>query len=324
MRQYNPVRTDVVRGMATRDDVLVIVGPTAVGKTALALALAPALNGEIISADSRQVYRGMDIGTAKPTPAERARVPHHGLDVVAPDEPFTLVDFLALADVAVRGAHARGRLPMLVGGTGLYIWGFVRGFDVPRVPPQPHLRAALEERARRDGAASLYAELLRRDPAAAHCIDPHNVRRVIRALEVLEVAGRSIAERRSVPPPYRFLILGLDASRVELYRRIDARVDAQMAAGLLDETRALAARYPWSLPSMSGLGYRQLGAYLRGECDLETAVAQIKTQTHRFARQQYTWFRRGDPAIHWLAADDAVVERAYELVRRWRAREGVA
>jgi tRNA dimethylallyltransferase len=305
-------------------DVLVIVGPTAIGKTALSLELAPALDGEIISADSRQVYRGMDIGTAKPTAAERAGIPHHGLDVVWPDEPFNLVDFLTLADGAVRAAHARGRLPIIVGGTGLYIWGFVRGFDVPRVPPQPDLRAALEQRARQHGPESLYAELRQRDPAAAQRIDPRNIRRVIRALEVLVVAGRSIAERRSAPPPYRFLIIGLDAPRDELYRRIDARVDGQMAAGLLEETRWLAERYDWSLPSMSGLGYRQLGAYLRGACGLAEAVAQIKTQTHRFARQQYTWFRPGDPAIRWLAADGRAPERAYELIRDWRARQEVA
>lgn len=307
-----------------RVDVVGVVGPTAVGKTALALELAPALGAEIISADSRQVYCGMDLGTAKPTLPERARVRHHLLDVVAPDEPFTLVDFLSQAHAAVRAARTRGSLPMLVGGTGLYVWAFVRGFDVPRVPPQPELRAALERRAREEGPLALHAELARLDPASARRIDPRNVRRVVRALEVCQLAGRPPSERRRVPPPYRFLILGLDAPRDELYRRIDRRVDGQMAAGLLDETRALAERYAWSLPSMSGLGYRQLGAYLRGECDLGGAVAQIKTQTHRFARQQYTWFRRDDPAIAWLAADGTERRAAREAVMRWREQQEVA
>ncbi|MBI2320567.1 MAG: tRNA (adenosine(37)-N6)-dimethylallyltransferase MiaA, partial [Chloroflexi bacterium] len=174
------------------------------------------------------------------------------------------------------------------------------------------------------GPLALHAELGRLDPASARGIDPRNVRRVVRALEVCHLADRRPSERRRVPPPYRFLILGLDALRDELYRRIDRRVDEQMAAGLLDETRALAERYAWSLPAMSGLGYRQLGAYLRDECDLGSAVAQIKTQTHRFARQQYTWFRRDDLAITWLASDGTERRAAYEAVMRWREQQEVA
>jgi tRNA dimethylallyltransferase len=290
--------------------LIAVVGPTATGKTALALALARSLSGEIVGADSRQIYRYMDIGTAKPTPEEQSLAPHHVVDVVNPDQEFSLAQYLELAVAALDGVWSRGKQPLLVGGSGQYVWALLEGWKVPRLPPQRELRRELEERAARQGAEALHRELARVDPKAAARIDPHNVRRVIRALEVHKATGRPISYwQEKGPPPWQTLILGLTCPRQELYRRIDARVDAMMKAGLVDEVRGLLARgYSPSLPSLSGIGYRQICQYLAGEMDLATAVARIKTATHRLARQQYTWFRLDDRRIRWLEGAGAVAE----------------
>jgi tRNA dimethylallyltransferase len=282
--------------------LIAIVGPTATGKTALAVALARAIGGEIVGADSRQVYRRMDIGTAKPTPEERALVPHHLLDVADPDEPFSLAQYLELATAALEDIWARGRQPLLVGGSGQYVWALLEGWTVPRLPPQRELRRSLEERAAREGAEALHQELVQVDPQAAAGIDPRNVRRVIRALEVYQATGCPISFwQEKAPPSWDALILGLTCPRDELYRRIDVRVDGMIAAGLVDEVRGLLAMdYSRELPSMSGIGYREVGQHLAGELDLPAAVACIKTATHRLARQQATWFRRDDPRIRWV------------------------
>ncbi|MHB1293381.1 MAG: tRNA (adenosine(37)-N6)-dimethylallyltransferase MiaA [Anaerolineae bacterium] len=303
--------------------VLVIVGPTAVGKTALSLHLANTFGGEIISADSRQIYRGMDIGTAKATPEERARVPHHLLDVVEPDEELTLAHFQELAGRAIEDVWGRGKLPLVVGGTGLYVRALTEGWTVPEVPPNPELRARLEERAAREGAQALHNLLATVDPEAAERIDARNVRRVIRALEVHHETGTPIsALQRKEPPDYRLLYLGLTLPREALYARIDRRIDAMMATGLEDEVRRLLGRgYGLELPSMSGLGYRQLAAYMQGEISRDEAVALIKRDTRRFVRQQYNWFRLSDPRMHWFDAekrDDAAIEG---LVRTFLAED---
>lgn len=299
--------------------LLAIVGPTAVGKTALALRLAERFHGAIISADSRLVYRGMDIGTAKPAPAERARVPHYLVDIIDPDEPFGLAQYQELAYQAIAEAHQKGFLPMLVGGTGQYVWAVLEGWSIPRVPPQPALRAELEELARQEGPAALHHRLAELDPAAAERIDPRNVRRVIRALEVCLTAGAPISElQRKNPPPYDTLIIGLQMERPELYARIDARVEQMIADGLVEEVRGLlAAGYPPDLPAFSSVGYRQIIAYLRGETTLEETVARIKRDTRRLVHQQSIWFRADDPRIHWFPAEDyAAVERC---VAEWVA-----
>ena len=311
----------LVRGMeAAHPPLLVIVGPTAVGKTALSLQLAQQFQGEIISADSRLFYRGMDIGTAKPTPAERTAVPHHLIDICAPDETITLGTYQALAYAAIDEIQARSKLPILVGGTGQYVMAVVEGWGIPRVPPRPALRAAL----RRLGQAELARWLRQLDPVAAARIDARNVRRVVRALEVTLVAGvpmTALQEKR--PPPYRIEMIGLHREREALYERIDARVDKMMAAGLLAEVERLqAAGYGRRLPAMSGLGYRQLHDYLAGERSLAEAVARIKFETHRFVRQQATWFRQDDPRIAWFAMDEAGVETAVAThVADWLARQ---
>lgn len=289
--------------------LVAIVGATATGKTALAIGLARTLGGEIINADSRQVYRGMDTGTAKPTPAEQAAAPHHLIDVADPDEPFTLARFLDLANAALDDVWSRGRRPIVVGGTGQYVWALTEGWRVPRVPPDRDLRSRLEELVARDGAAALVRELHDVDPASAIAIDPRNVRRVIRAIEVTRATGRPFSVwQEKTAPGFETTIIGLRMERGPLYHRIDARVDAMLAAGLVEEVQRLnAAGYGCDLSSMASIGYRQVCAYLRGELPLADAVAQIKTETHRLARMQHTWFRESDPRIHWLDAESSAL-----------------
>lgn len=298
--------------------LLAIVGPTAVGKTALSLHLARLFNGEIVSADSRQVYRWMDIGTAKPTPAERAAAPHHLIDVVDPDEEFSLALYQDMATAAIADIAARGKSPLLVGGTGQYLAAVLQGWQLPRVAPRPDIRAALERQAAELGAEALYERLKAVDPVAAARILPGNVRRIIRALEVYEATGKPISEQRSVqPPPYRITTIWLTLPAPVLYARIDARVDAMMAAGLLDEVRGLLERgYHWGLPSMSGLGYREFRPYFEGRATLDEAVARLKYDTHAFARRQPAWFRRLPNVVTLPADAPDLLQRAEALARQ--------
>ncbi|MFN2109286.1 MAG: tRNA (adenosine(37)-N6)-dimethylallyltransferase MiaA [Anaerolineae bacterium] len=301
--------------------VVAIVGPTAVGKTALALALGEIFPAEVISADSRQFYRFMDIGTAKPTLAERAQMPHHLIDIANPDETVGLAQFLRLARTAVTEIAARGHIPFIVGGTGQYVYALLEGWQTPDVPPDPALRAELEAQAAADPDA-LSARLIALDPEVTTFIDPRNLRRVIRALEVCLKTGRPFSEqRRRIPPPYRMLQIGLTMEREALYARADARVDAMMAAGLLDEVKALRERgYDWDLPAMSSLGYSQFRPYLAGEATaagvttLEDVTERIKLDTHGFIRRQYAWFRSRSEHIHWLDADQDPTPQAHALV----------
>jgi tRNA dimethylallyltransferase len=296
--------------------VLVIVGPTAVGKTELAIRLGQALGGEAISADSRQVYRYMNIGTAKASPAERAALPHHLIDIVDPDEELTLAHYQELATRTIADVSARGKLPILVGGTGLYVRAVTEGWTVPQVPPNEALRAHLLAEAERLGHDALHATLAAVDPLAAQRIDARNVRRVIRALEVFQQTGIPISQlQQKRAPGYPLLTLGLTMPREALYARIDARIERMMAQGLLDEVRWLVEHgYGYDLPAMSGLGYQQIGQYLRGEVALPDAVALIKRHTRRFVRQQYNWFRPSDTSIHWLDAQHIGVHALQDLV----------
>ncbi len=296
-------------------DLLVIVGPTAAGKTALGIELAEALGGEIVSADSRQIYRGMDIGTAKATAGERARVPHHLLDIVNPDQVLTLAEYQALAYRTIEEIAARDRLPMLVGGTGQYVSAVLEGWRIPGVAPQEMLRRELEAVVAEAGPLALHEQLACLDATAAARIDYRNVRRVIRALEVCLTTGQPISElQRKEPPPYRVVQVGVTRPRPVLYERIDRRVDAMVEAGLVDEVGALVqAGYAWDLPAMTGLGYRQVGQHLRGEVTLDEAIALVKKGTRRFVQQQHNWFRPGDPAIHWIDPQDTSADQ----VRQW-------
>jgi tRNA dimethylallyltransferase len=296
--------------------LLVILGPTAVGKTALSLQIAKQFNGEIISADSRLFYQGMDIGTAKPSADEQAQVTHHLIDICDPDETLTLGEYQRLAYQTIDAVLGNGRLPILVGGTGQYVKAVVEGWGIPEVPPQPALRQALAAL----GEAELARWLRQLDPDAANKIDSRNVRRVIRALEVTLASGQPISElQRKTPPPYDIYMLGLIRDRETLYQRIDQRIDQMMAAGLLAELEALReAGYGRSLPAMSGLGYQQLWAYLDGEMTLEEAVERIKFETHRFARQQNNWFRQKDPRIVWFElGEDGVETAVIDHIQSW-------
>ena len=249
----------------------------------------------------------MDAGTAKPSPEQRARVRHWLIDVVDPDGDFSLAQYLDLAREALADIRRRDRTPFIVGGTGQYVWALLEGWQVPRVPPDRELRRLLEERAEREGAEALHRELSAIDSAAAARIDPRNVRRVVRALEIRHAAGESVSPRATkLRPEFEPLILAIDRPRDELYRRIDERVDMMLESGLIDEVRSLLERgYSADLPPMSGIGYRQVCAYLRGEMTLPDVASKMKTETHRLARMQYTWFRRDDPRIHWLDASAA-------------------
>jgi tRNA dimethylallyltransferase len=295
--------------------LIALFGPTASGKSTLAIKLCNALGGEIITADSRQVYRYMDIGTDKPSAEDRERVPHHMIDLVDPDEPYTLALYQQGAYSAIEDVLSRDRVPILAGGTPLYVNSVIEGWTIPQVEPDVMLRQALEREAGEAGPAQLHARLRELDPVAAENILPSNTRRIIRALEVIIMTGRPISEQqRKEPPPYRILRLGLACERSELYRRIDARVDRQVERGLVEEVAALHARgYPFNLPSMSGLGYRQIGDYLQGRATLAEAVQRIKWDTHSFARHQGNWFRRQHQA-QWIdAMEHGPTEQAISL-----------
>jgi tRNA dimethylallyltransferase len=296
--------------------VIAIVGPTAVGKSELALHLAQYFPLEIISADSRQVYRYMDIGTNKPTLAERASVPHYIIDVVDPDEDFSLAMYHQLATEALKTIQQKSKLPLLVGGSGLYVWSLVEGWEIPHVPPDQKLRRQLEARAEQEDTRSLYRELQDIDPVAAAKINPSNMRRIIRALEIYYATGQPPSQlQRKEAPGFSVLIIGLTQERSELYRRIDWRVDKMLQRGLVEEVEQLSKKgYSPSLPSMSGIGYKQIGQFLRGEMTLPEAIDKIKYETHRLARHQYAWFRLSDSRIHWFDTSEAKAKASSDFI----------
>lgn len=300
--------------------LLVILGPTAVGKSEFAIQLAERLDGEIVSADSRLLYRGMDIGTAKPTPEERARVPHHLIDVADPDETWSLGRFQQEAQVVIEDIYRRGHLPFLVGGTGQYVRAVIEGWQPPAVEGNVRLRQVLEEMEKARGGCWLYEKLKKIDPQAAASIDPRNLRRTVRALEVILLTGRRFSEQRTQSEsPYRLLLLGLRRPRAELYARIDARIEAMFQAGLLEETRRLLEQgYSPELPALSAIGYRECIAVLQGKISIEEAKALMKRATRRYVRHQANWFKESDPRIHWLeaGAPDAL-DQAERLIRKW-------
>jgi tRNA dimethylallyltransferase len=290
-------RTDNSRELTPGLPVVVILGATATGKTGLALRLADRLDIEIVNADSRYLYRGMDIGTAKPDAAEQRRLPHHLIDILEPDESYSLARFLDDAYAAVEDIGSRGNLPVVAGGTPQYLRAFIEGWTMPRVPPDEELRERLDG----GDAAELFDRLSVVDPASAERIGPTNKRRMIRALEVYEKSGIPMSEQSGKqPPPYCMILVGLRLDRDALYERIDARARWMFGHGILQEAQRLLPLDP-GLPALSSIGYPEARAAVLGEIDVETAIERASFSTHRYARHQATWFRRFT-GVHWFDA----------------------
>lgn len=302
-----------------RKPLVVILGPTAVGKSDVAIYLAEQLDGEIVSADSRLFYRGMDIGTAKPSVEDRKRVPHHLIDVAEPDQVWSLAVFQKAARKVIEDIHQRRRLPFLVGGTGQYIRAVVHAWDMPPFEPHPILRNALEEWSKEIGVQGLHARLEVLDPIAAAKIDPRNVRRTIRALEVIFLSGRQFSQQvKSGASPYALLQIGLHRSRAELYSRVDNRIQAMLDAGFVEEVDTLLQKgYAQDLPTFSAIGYREIIGFLRADMSLDEAVALIKRKTRIFVRRQANWFKQEDASIYWYDMYPGVEDEIVAFVRGW-------
>jgi tRNA dimethylallyltransferase len=313
----SPDPKDLGNPLESIPPLIIIVGPTAVGKTEISIQLAERLEGEIVSADSRLFYRGMDIGTAKPSLEQRRRVPHHLIDVADPRTTWSLALFQQAAAEVIEGILARRHLPMLVGGTGQYIHAVTHGWTPPITSPDTHLRAQLEARAESEGHQALHAELQKLDPAAAGKIDPRNVRRTVRALEVIRLTGRKFSEQSGqAESPYRLLTIGLSRPRPEIYARVDARIESMFSAGLLDEVRRLLdSGCSPDLPTMSAIGYRECVSVLAGRMEVEEAKSEMRRLTRIFVRRQANWFKLDDPSIHWFDAGKAKLEEIEVTIR---------
>ncbi|NLA85009.1 MAG: tRNA (adenosine(37)-N6)-dimethylallyltransferase MiaA [Clostridiales bacterium] len=296
--------------------LLVITGPTSTGKTALAIKIAQVLNGEIISADSMQIYRYMDIGTAKPTIEERKGIPHYMLDIVYPDEEYNVALFQKQAMKTIEDISKRGRLPILAGGTGLYINSIIYPMDFSDAEKDPEYRNYLKKRLKENGVLWLHNQLKKVDLKSAERLHPNDTRRIIRALEIYHLTGKPMTafhqNYKEMEPPYDLLLYGLTMERQILYERINLRVDCMIEAGLVDEVRGLLKKgYTKDLVSMQGLGYKEIVAYLKGLVTLNEAIEVLKRNTRRFAKRQLTWFRR-EKQIKWLYADKQTTEQLAE------------
>lgn len=287
--------------------LIVLLGATAVGKSEAAMWLAERFSCEIVSGDSMCVYRGLDIGTAKPTAEDRRRIPHHLIDILNPEEPFSVVDFQRLATEAIADINRRGRIPLLVGGTGLYVQALLEGYRFNSTPKTDQREALLAETGPDGDAAGLHLRLQKLDPQAAERIHPHDQRRIVRALEVLTIENQSLSREKNAKLSAILFdgpVFALERKREDLYRRIDARVDAMLAAGLVSEVgRLLAMGIPAQATAMQAIGYKEMVAHLRGGLPIDAAVELIKQSSRRYAKRQMTWFRRM-PYIRWLNADD--------------------
>jgi tRNA dimethylallyltransferase len=303
---------------ARKKPLILIVGPTAVGKTEISIQLAERLNGEIVSADSRLFYRGMDIGTAKPSPEEQARVPHYLIDIANPDEILSLAVFQQKANEAIEAIHTRNKLPFLVGGTGQYVRAVSEGWIPPEVKPDEALRKELEQQKDEYGVYWLHDELKRLDPQAAGKIDARNYRRTIRALEVILTTGKKFSEQRGQSKsPYHLITIGLTRPREELYKRVDQRIEVMFENGFVEEVRSLLAKgYSPSLPTMSAIGYRECVSVIKGELSEEQAKAKIRRATRVYVRRQANWFKESDPNIHWFKVEEGVVDAIEKNIRR--------
>ena len=295
----------------TKEKLIVIVGPTAVGKTSTSILLAQQLNGEVVSADSRYFYRGMDIGTAKPYEEEMEGILHHLIDVADPDENWSLALFQRKAYEVIDDIHSRGKVPIMVGGTGQYVEAITDGWQIPKQRANEALREELNRWAEEVGTEGLHQRLSVLDPEAASNIDYRNVRRTIRALEVIFLTGKKFSDQRMKKEPrYEICRIGLNRSREELYQRVDQRIELMMEMGLVKEVRALLKKgYAHDLPAFSAIGYREIIQYVRGEISKEEAVMLIKRNTRKFVRRQSNWFKLEDPNIQWFEMSEDQVEQ---------------
>lgn len=298
--------------------LVVIAGPTASGKTALAIRLAECFDGEIVSADSMQIYRTLSIGTAKPTAEEQARVRHHMIDVAEPDASFSVVEYCAMAKKAIAEIYERGRLPFVVGGTGLYLDALVYDTSFSETGKNEALRAALENEAEKDGAEALHAHLARLDPIAAETIHKNNVKRVIRAIEIIETTKKPLAEaiyREKTASPYRLLYLVLSPPREELYRRIDVRCDKMIEKGLLSEAAWLYSHVTnGDATSLQAIGYKEFKDVLSGTKELSSAIAEFKQHTRHYAKRQLTWFKRNTDAVFLESDEESAFNEAKKRI----------
>jgi tRNA dimethylallyltransferase len=302
-----------------KDFLILLIGPTAVGKTEIAIQLAERINGEIVSADSRLFYRGMDIGTAKPTREEQLLVPHHLIDIANPDEILSLAVFQKMATEAIADIHSRGKFPLLVGGTGQYVRAVTEGWSPPEVKPDERLRNELEKLKNEKGKDFLYEKLKSLDPEAAEKIDSRNVRRTIRALEVILTTGKKFSEQRGQgESPYHLITIGLTRPRLELYARIDERIESMFENGLLDEVKGLLAKgYSPNLPTMTAIGYRECVSVIEGKVSVDQAKVAMRRATRIFVRRQSNWFKESDPNIRWLyAGEENIVEKIIASIRQ--------
>jgi tRNA dimethylallyltransferase len=315
----NPLHSLTSKPEKVKIPLVVIVGPTAVGKTEIAIQLAVKFNTEIVSADSRLFYRGMDIGTAKPTIQERLLVPHHLIDVACPDETWSLAIFQQEANKAIHKIYANHHLPFLVGGTGQFVRSIIEGWKIPLVKPDFRLREVLVRWSRQLGPAELHAKLTILDPQAANTIDPTNIRRTIRALEVILSTGKRFSDQKvSGHRLYDPLLVGLARPRVEIYQRIDDRIASMIESGFVEEVRQLLGLgYSPDLPTMSAIGYGEIIAYIQGRLTLDEAIQLIKRRTRVFVRRQVNWFKENDPDIHWFRVSNNTEEEIGELIRNW-------
>lgn len=306
--------------------LVVLLGPTAVGKTELSLKLAEEVQGEIISADSMQIYRKMDIGTAKVSKQEQQRVKHHLIDIIDPDEEFSVAQYQEMVDNLIPEIIARDKLPIMVGGTGLYIKAVVDGFLFPEMETDYQLREELQEIASKKGNNYLHEQLKKIDPELANNLHPNDLRRIIRGIEVYRKTGKTVSyfkkKQQEKPERYRTLKLGLTRDREELYTRIDIRVDKMIQEGLVNEVKDLLQQgYQLSSTALLGLGYKEIVGFLKGDYDLDKAVRLLKRNTRHFAKRQLTWFRREED-IHWFNlsknSQEDVLKKAIALIKEWR------
>jgi tRNA dimethylallyltransferase len=310
---------ELKREQVSKIPLVLIVGPTAVGKTEIAVQTAERLDAEIICADSRTLYTGMDIGTAKPTLSQRKKITHHMVDVARPDQTWSLAKFQREVEIRIREINRRGVLPIMVGGTGQYIRAVIEGWEVPPVTGQEKMRSALENWALDIGSEGLHQRLAVIDKDAADRIESNNLRRTIRALEVIFNTGKRFSlQYKRREPVYRLLILGLDMPRPELYDRVDKRIEAMFEAGLVDEVSALlSAGYSPDLPSMSAIGYKQVIQYLQGKISIEEAKMEMRRSTRVFVRRQANWFRHDDPRIRWYPVGEETAAKLVKDIRTW-------